>query len=106
VDTLGVAYHPFETLEERARMLAELSVILAEVGSDHAVIGSIAVGYYGRLRATIDVDLLVPRDKLEALARALRARDYVHADTPHVQNDHDTPAPARPGRIIADTRGP
>jgi hypothetical protein len=62
-------------------MLAELSVILAEVGSDHAVIGGIAVGYHGRLRATIDVDMLVPRDKLEALAQALRARADGHPRT-------------------------
>jgi hypothetical protein len=79
VATLGVAYHPLETLDERARTLAELSVILAEVGSDHAVIGGIAVGYHGRLRATVDVDLLVPRGKLESLASALQARGYVVA---------------------------
>lgn len=81
MDTLGVAYHPLETLEERARTLAELSVILAEVGSDHAVIGGIAVGYHGRLRATVNVDMLVPRSKLEDLAHALRARGYVVAHT-------------------------
>lgn len=79
--TPGVAYHPLETLNERARTLAELSVILAEVGSDHAVIGGIAVGYHGRLRATVDVDMLVPRGKLDALAYALRARGYVVTQT-------------------------
>jgi len=97
VDTLGVAYHPLETLEERARTLAELSTILAEVGSDHAVIGGIAVGYHGRLRATVDVDMLVPRAKLEDLAHALRARGYVVAHTqdmvrvypPAADPDHD-----------------
>jgi hypothetical protein len=31
--TPGVAFHALETLDERARTLAELSVILAEVGS-------------------------------------------------------------------------
>ena len=56
-------------------------MILAEVGSDHAVIGGIAVGYHGRLRATADVDLLVPRGKLDSLADALRARGYVVAQT-------------------------
>lgn len=74
---LDVAYHPLETLDERARTLAELSVILTEVGSDHAVIGGIAVGYHARLRATVDVDMLVPRGKLGPLADALRARGYV-----------------------------
>jgi hypothetical protein len=47
-------------------MLAELSAILVEVGSDHALIGGLAVGYHGRLRATIDVDMLVPRAKLDS----------------------------------------
>jgi len=81
VDTLGVVYHPLETLDARARTLAELSEILAEVGSDHALIGGIAVGYHGRLRATVDVDLLVPRSKLASLARALQARGYVVTQT-------------------------
>ncbi len=77
----GVAYHPIETLDERARTLAELTAIFAEVGADHVLIGGIAVGYHGRLRATVDVDLLVPRDHLAALARALEARGYVVAET-------------------------
>lgn len=76
-----VAYHALETLDDRARTLAELSEILAEVGSNHALIGGIAVGFHGRLRATVDVDLLVPRANLEALARALRARNYVVTET-------------------------
>jgi len=60
--------------------LAVLSVIFAEVGSEHALIGGIAVGDHGRLHAAVDVvDLLVPRGKLEALAQALRARGYVAA---------------------------
>jgi hypothetical protein len=77
----GVAQHPLETMDERARTLADLSAILEEVGSDHALIGGIAVGYHGRLRATVDVDLLVPRGKLDALARALRNRGYVVTHT-------------------------
>lgn len=81
MSVVGVAYHPLETLDDRARTLAELSEILTEVGSDHAVIGGIAVGYHGRLRATVDVDLLVPRTKLPALAQALRDRGYVVVET-------------------------
>jgi hypothetical protein len=81
VATLGVVYHPLEVLDARARTLAELSEIFAEVGSDHALIGGIAVGYHGRLRATVDVDLLVPRGKLAPLAAALRARGYVVTET-------------------------
>lgn len=100
--TRGIAYHPLETLDLRARTLAELSVILAEVGSDHALIGGIAVGYHGRLRATVDVDLLVPRSKLEPLAHALRSRGYVVTHTQDMVRVY--PAAADPGEAesIAD----
>ena len=79
---LGVVYHPYETLDDRARTLAELSEILEEVGSEHVLIGGLAVGYHGRLRATVDVDLLVPRAQLGALAAALTARGYVVVEHP------------------------
>lgn len=72
----GVVYHPYETLDDRARTLAELSEILDEIGSEHVLIGGLAVGYHGRLRATVDVDMLVPREKLAALAAALTTRGY------------------------------
>jgi hypothetical protein len=83
-------------------MLAELSVILTEVGSDHAVIGGIAVGYHGRLRATVDVDMLVPRDKLEALAHALRARGYVVAHTQDMVRIYPPAADPDHAESIAD----
>jgi hypothetical protein len=102
VDTLGVAYHPLETLDERARMLAELSEILTEVGSDHALIGGIAVGYHGRLRATVDVDLLVPRKKLASLARALQSRGYVVTETPDMVRVYPAAADPEQADSIAD----
>jgi hypothetical protein len=87
--------HTLEVMDERARMLAELSEVLAEVGSDHALVGGIAVGYYGRLRATVDVDLLVPRRKLGRISRALAARGYVvvkHEDMVRVYAPSADPA--------------
>jgi hypothetical protein len=102
VDTLEVAYHPLETMDERARTLAELSVILEEVGSDHAVIGGIAVGYHGRLRATVDVDMLVPRGKLASLAHALRARGYVVAHTQDMVRVYPPAADPDHAESIAD----
>jgi hypothetical protein len=102
VNTLGVAYHPLETLDERARTLAELSVIFAEVGSDHALIGGIAVGYHGRLRATVDVDLLVPRSKLDSLAQALRARGYVVAHSADMLRVYPAGADPDHAESIAD----
>jgi hypothetical protein len=89
-------------MNERAQTLGELSTILAEVGSDHAVIGGIAVGYHGRLRATVDVDLLVPRAKLEALAHALRARGYVIAHTQDMVRVYPPGADPDHAEAIAD----
>jgi len=102
VDTLGVAYHPLETLDARARTLAELSEILAEVGSDHAVIGGIAVGFHARLRATVDVDMLVPRNKLGSLARALRSRGYVVTQTQDMVRVYPAAADPEQTDAIAD----
>jgi hypothetical protein len=98
----GIVYHPFETLDERARMLAQLSAILAEVGSDHALIGGLAVGYHGRLRATVDVDMLVPRGKLDALAHALRARGFVVTQTPDMVRVYSPAADPDHDEAIAD----
>lgn len=77
VDAVRVIEHPVETLEARARTLALLAEIFAEVGSDHALIGGIAVGFHARKRATEDVDILVPRVKLDALEGVLVARGYL-----------------------------
>ena len=89
-------------MNERAQTLGELSTILAEVGSDHAVIGGIAVGYHGRLRATVDVDMLVPRAKLEDLAHALRARGYVVAHTQDMVRVYPPGADPDHAEAIAD----
>ena len=102
MDTLRVVYHPLETLDARARTLAELSEILAEVGSDHALIGGIAVGYHGRLRATVDVDLLVPRSKLAALARSLESRGYVVTQTADMVRVYPPEADPDDAESIAD----
>ena len=83
-------------------MLVELSEILAEVGSDHALIGGIAVGYHGRLRATVDVDLLVPRKKLSSLARALQSRGYVVTHTPEMVRVYPAAADPEHDDSIAD----
>ncbi len=75
---------------------------MVEVGSDHVVIGGIAVGYHGRLRATVDVDMLVPRDKLEALAQALRSRGYVVAHTRDMVRVYPPAADPEHAEAIAD----
>jgi hypothetical protein len=61
-----------------------------------------AVGYHGRLRATVDVDMLVPRDKLEALAHALRARGYIVAHTQDMLRVYPPAADPEHAESIAD----
>ncbi len=68
--------HYYEVMDERAAMLAELKDVFADVGSEHVLIGGLAAGYYGRQRATIDVDLLVPGKKLPGLVKSLEGRGY------------------------------
>jgi hypothetical protein len=46
---------------------------LEEAGVDFAVCGALAVAVHARPRATLDIDLLLPRDQLEA-ARGVVAR--------------------------------
>ena len=72
-----VIRHYAEVMEERAEMLAQLADVLSEVGSEHALVGGLAVGHHGRERATIDVDLLVPKRKLGRIRNALESRGYV-----------------------------
>lgn len=45
-------------------------------GVEYAVCGGLAVAIHVRPRATVDVDLLVPRDAIENAKRALRGRGY------------------------------
>jgi hypothetical protein len=68
--------HLVDILEERAKTLRELADVLAAVGSDHVLIGGLAVGYHGRPRATLDVDLLIPGKKLVDVREALEAKGY------------------------------
>lgn len=87
VQSVPVIRHFVEIMDDRARTVAELGEVLDEVGSEHALVGGLAVGLYGRPRATIDVDLLVPRAKIAAIASALERRGHRcvrHEDTVRV----------------------
>jgi hypothetical protein len=63
-------------MEHNASVLVDLLAALTETSSEFVVVGGLAAGYHGRLRATIDVDLLVPKRKLKPLAAAMRRRGY------------------------------
>jgi hypothetical protein len=64
-------------MDERAAMLGVLLDVLAEVEAEHCLIGGIAVGYYSRPRATVDVDMLIPATKTARITEALERRGYV-----------------------------
>jgi hypothetical protein len=74
--------HLVEILDERARTLRELTDVLAAVGSEHVLIGGLAVGFHGRPRATLDVDLLVPGKSLVDVREALEGRGYLMKSFP------------------------
>jgi hypothetical protein len=63
-------------MEENARTLSVMLEALTEVGASHAVFGGLLTGYYGKERATADVDMLVSRKSFEPLKAALPQRGY------------------------------
>jgi len=68
--------HLVEILDERAKTLRELVDVLSAIGSEHVLIGGLAVGYHGRPRATLDIDLLIPGKLLADVRAALEAKGY------------------------------
>lgn len=68
--------HPSELMDKNKRTLAALLDALAEVGARHALIGGLVAGYYGKGRATVDVNLLVPKRFMKRLQAALERRGY------------------------------
>ena len=67
-----------EVAPDAVRALDALKPLLAELGIEYAVGGSLASGHYGEPRSTADVDLFVelPNEKLDRLLAALRGRFY------------------------------
>lgn len=64
-------------MDQRAAMLGVLLDVLAEIGGEHCLVGGIAVGYHSRLRATVDVDMLIPAHNGGRIAQALERLGYV-----------------------------
>jgi hypothetical protein len=65
-----VVPHPDDIMADNEKTLADLLAALATVHATHALIGGLAAGVYGKPRATVDVDLLIPE----------RAAAKVHAE--------------------------
>ncbi len=57
-------------------VLAALLDDLARAGVDHALIGGLGMAAHGVVRATQDIDLLVPGEEAERVDRIMRARGY------------------------------
>lgn len=68
--------HPSELMDQNTRTLAAMLDALTEIGARHALIGGLVAGYYGKGRATVDVDLLVPKRFMKRLQAALERRGY------------------------------
>lgn len=65
------------------RQIAEVTEMLSDVASSFALIGGLALASYNVVRATQDVDLLVPLDKAEAIDSRLMSLGYrcLHRDS-------------------------
>jgi hypothetical protein len=73
---LPIVPHPDQTMGVNKKVLADLLACLAAIDSTHVLIGGLAAGYYGKPRATVDVDMLVPRQAAESLPAELERRGY------------------------------
>lgn len=100
-----VALTTWEVMDERAQMLQILSEVCHQVGATHAVIGGIAVGFHSRVRATVDVDLLVPQRKLGPLAKALEDRGFVVDRHPDMIRVYPSGATIGEDEALADLVG-
>ena len=68
--------HPDRTMNSNKRVLVDLLASLDAADSTHALIGGLAAGYYGKQRATVDVDMLIPRRAAKAVRVELERRGY------------------------------
>lgn len=92
----GVIPHPDETMADNKKVLAELLRILREERIEYALVGGLVAGLYGRERATVDVDMLVPRSAKQTLESALAKRKYT------VQTSEDMIRAVKRGVPVAD----
>ena len=75
--------HPSQTMQKNKRVLTDVLAALAKVDVGHALIGGLAVNYYGNERSTSDVDLLVSKRSAKRICAELERRGYaveVHPD--------------------------
>lgn len=73
----GVITHPDEVMADNKKVLADLLEMMAAEEVKYALVGGLVAGLYGKDRATVGVDMLVPRRVKARLEAALVNRRYV-----------------------------
>jgi hypothetical protein len=68
---------PEDAMMKNSEVLADLLAVLEEADSEYCLIGGLVAGYHGRLRATVDVDMLVPKNRIKRIAAGMKARGYI-----------------------------
>jgi hypothetical protein len=68
---------PEDAMTNNSHVLADLLAALKEADSEYCLIGGLVAGYHGRLRATVDVDMLVPKNRIKRVSAAMKARGYI-----------------------------
>jgi hypothetical protein len=92
----GVIRHPDEIMADNKKVLADLVEILRADGIKYALVGGLVAGLYGKERATVDVDLLVPRRAMDHLAGEIARRRYT------VERSEDMLRASKRGVAVAD----
>jgi hypothetical protein len=76
VHELATIPHPDEAMADNKRTLADLLLSLDSAGASHVLIGGLVAGYYGKPRATVDVDMLIPKRTAAKVEAELVSRGY------------------------------
>lgn len=98
--------HPSELMDKNTRTLTALLDALAEIGARHALVGGLVAGYYGKGRATVDVDLLVPKRFMKRLKAALERRGYEVSVLPDMMRMYVPGEPESVGDLITQEANP
>jgi hypothetical protein len=68
--------HPDITMSDNQRTLVDILASLAAADASHVLVGGLVAGYYGKPRATVDVDMLVPKRSAAKIHAEMSRRGY------------------------------
>jgi hypothetical protein len=98
--------HPSELMDKNTHTLTALLDALQEIGARHALIGGLVAGYYGKGRATVDVDLLVPKRFMKRLQAVLERRGYEVRTFPDMMRMYVPGEPESVGDLVTQEASP